>query len=414
MQKRPVGFLGLVALGFLLAAAMALPARACDTPVFRYALERWAPDAYQAIFFHRGELSADQRRLLEKLRALATHEAAPANIQVQDVDLAKTPDPVIQSAWDSAGRPAAPCLVLTYPLTRTPVAAAWSGPLDDNTVAAIATSPARAEVAKRITGGDSVVWVVLESGDAAKDNATVKRLKDLLEDLQQAATPEPTDGRASSPSRGASEDAIADVQDPGAAAVPIKFSILRLSRTDPAEAVFVAMLLKSEPDIDQLKETMTFPIFGQGRILHAVVGRGINAANVGQSTQLLTGPCSCEIKDQNPGTDMLLAANWHVDRTYVPDAKPELTSLAAAAETAGKASQPGGAHGAATAGHGEDAHAAAHTSGHGPADGVAGHAPAPARNWAAMGPVVVVLTSLIGGALLITAWIFFRSPPPEN
>ncbi|MCX5662270.1 MAG: hypothetical protein NTW19_21535 [Planctomycetota bacterium] len=394
----------------LLACLLAVPARAraCDTPVFRYALERWAPDAYQALFFHRGELTTDQARLIDKLRAMTAQENSPANMQVQAIDLAKTPDPVIESAYAAAGRPAAPCLVLTYPLTRVPVAVAWSGPLDDNSVAALAVSPARKEIAKRIVAGDSIVWVVLESGDVAKDTATHTRLKELLEDLQQAATPESTDGRASAtPSRAAGEEAMGDTQDAGPASTPVRFSTLRLSRKDPAEAIFIAMLLRSEPDIDKLTDTMAFPIFGQGRILHAIVGRGINAANVGQSVSLLTGPCSCEIKDQNPGTDMLVAADWRVDRSYIPDAKPELTSLAAAAENAGKngsTTQPAGEHGGpGTPGE----HAAGHP-------GMGGHgAPGGHGTWAAMGPVVVVLTGLIGGALLITFWIVFRSPSSE-
>ena len=38
----------------LLAFLLAVPARACNVPVFRYALERWPADRYEVTVFHRG------------------------------------------------------------------------------------------------------------------------------------------------------------------------------------------------------------------------------------------------------------------------------------------------------------------------------------------------------------------------
>ena len=54
---------------FFLAAG---PASACNVPVFRYALERWKPDAYEVHVFHKGPLSERDRaavRLLERQAA---------------------------------------------------------------------------------------------------------------------------------------------------------------------------------------------------------------------------------------------------------------------------------------------------------------------------------------------------------
>ena len=42
-----------------LLAACALPLAACDTPVFRYALMNWEPDAYDLAVFHAGAMSPD-------------------------------------------------------------------------------------------------------------------------------------------------------------------------------------------------------------------------------------------------------------------------------------------------------------------------------------------------------------------
>jgi len=40
------------------------------------------------------------------------------------------------------------------------------------------------------------------------------------------------------------------------------------------------------------------------------VGKGINRDNILMACEFLLGPCACEIKNLNPGTDMLIAANW--------------------------------------------------------------------------------------------------------
>ena len=42
-------------------------------------------------------------------------------------------------------------------------------------------SPLRREIAKRILAGESAVWVLIESGDAAKDEAALELLKQLTQ-----------------------------------------------------------------------------------------------------------------------------------------------------------------------------------------------------------------------------------------
>jgi len=48
MRTRP-----LIAI-FVVTLAAAGVAHACQVPVFRYALERWTPDPYEAFVIHRG------------------------------------------------------------------------------------------------------------------------------------------------------------------------------------------------------------------------------------------------------------------------------------------------------------------------------------------------------------------------
>jgi hypothetical protein len=72
------------------------------------------------------------------------------------------------------------------------------------------------------------------------------------------------------------------------------------------------MLLGSEPDLKAYPgEPMAFLIFGQGRVLWGLVGKGINAENVQEACSLMTAPCSCQIKSMNPGTDLLTSTDWY-------------------------------------------------------------------------------------------------------
>jgi hypothetical protein len=90
----------------------------------------------------------------------------------------------------------------------------------------------------------------------------------------------------------------------------LSFSVLRVSRTDPAEAAFVQMLLGSEADLRDIKEPLLFPVFGRGRALYALAGKGISHETLDEAATFLIGKCSCQVKELNPGVDLLLAADW--------------------------------------------------------------------------------------------------------
>jgi hypothetical protein len=106
---------------------------------------------------------------------------------------------------------------------------------------------------------------------------------------------------------------------------------VKVKRDDPAEAAFVAMLLASEEDLSGFNEPMAFPIFGQGRALYALVGKGIRVETIDEAAQFLIGSCSCQVKEQNPGIDIAMAVDWKqlVEDQATPGQKlPELKDVA--------------------------------------------------------------------------------------
>jgi hypothetical protein len=70
---------------------------ACSTPVFRYALERWPADYYEAVFIHRGPLMPEEKQLLDKLRQEGSEVEAFLNLRVLDLDIASTKEDEIKT-----------------------------------------------------------------------------------------------------------------------------------------------------------------------------------------------------------------------------------------------------------------------------------------------------------------------------
>jgi hypothetical protein len=274
---------------------------ACNVPVFRFALERWRPDPYRVVLLHEGELTADQRETLRPL--IDQQDKTIANITVHTVDVAAKSDASGETAADRAlyealGKPQLPWLVMQYPAYLRIPTPAWAGPLNRDVVATATDSPIRREVARRLADGQTAVWLLLEGGQAGRDTAAAELIEEQLKLLEHSVKlPELT----------------AEPDDAISSAIPLKveFSLIRVPRDEPAEHALVAMLLGSEPDLAERSDPMVFPVFGQGRALLPLIGAGITAKNIGDAATFLAGPCSCEVKEQNPGFDLLMAAGWN-------------------------------------------------------------------------------------------------------
>lgn len=270
-------------------------ARACNVPVFRYALEHWRPDAYRGVLFHRGPLSPAEQERLAALQARS--DKSLVNLSLRTVDLDAAPAPADQDLFSSLGEVALPRLVIQYPPHLQLEQPVWSGGFDEQQLTALLDSPLRREFLKRLTAGQTAVWLMIDSGDAAQDDLAAETLERELEALHTSLKlPELTD----SP-----EDVIQD-----GPPLRVEFSLLRVRRDDPAEQALAAMLIHCEPDLPTLSEPLVFPLFGRSRSMLPLVGAGISAENIRSSAKFLAGACSCQVKELNPGFDLLLTADW--------------------------------------------------------------------------------------------------------
>ena len=279
---------------------------ACSTPVFRYALERWQPDNYEVVVLHRQPLTVAQNELLETLQRAVDNENSPANVTVRTIDLTQPLKERDQQLLDMTGPPEqSPWMLVQYPVFTQTDRLAFAGPFDNETVQVLLDSPTRRAVVNQIATGASVVWILIESGDSAKDDVAQQNLRQRLAHLEETLElPGPVDSGI---------DALfpSDESSPEpATSLSLQFTLVRVGRDVPEERGFVSMLINSEVDLYEFSEPIAIPIFGKGRSHYALVGKGINDDNIDASCQFLCGACSCEVKAQNPGADMLVRANW--------------------------------------------------------------------------------------------------------
>ncbi len=57
--------------------------------------------------------------------------------------------------------------------------------MDDNAARKLLDSPARRDIARRLMKGDSIVWVLLESGDTERDDTAATTLQTQLRRLEK-------------------------------------------------------------------------------------------------------------------------------------------------------------------------------------------------------------------------------------
>ena len=266
-------------------------ANACSVPVFRYALERWVPDYYEAVLIHRGQIAEND----PVLSLLQGETAELLNLHLSKMDLAASTQEEVKNLLGGEIPGTLPALAIWYPSNKGRAAPFWVGEFTPEIVSALIQSPKRKELGERLTKGQTSVWILVESGSADKDKAALQLLNQELE----TAT------------RELKEQAPSIIDESETPGLSFEFSTLTVSRSDPKERFLLAALLNSEPDLQQYtNEPILFPVFGRGRALYALIGQGINAENIRDAIGFLTGPCGCEIKMLNPGVDLPMAVNW--------------------------------------------------------------------------------------------------------
>jgi len=261
----------------LLLSLVAHHASACSIPVFRYALDRWSADAYR---LEVSAADAKDEAVAKFLRNLGA--SSPYNIEAMRLPA------------DVAG----PSRLLFPPGKDGQRQEAWSGTLNAEVLGQFIKSPVRQQMVEQIVGGASAVWIFVESGDKAADDAAVAKLEKrlrYLENVAQLPHIDPTDPTSK--------------LGPGPK-LQVKFSVLRVSKSAAAEGLFLKTLAGVKATKELTKGSWLAAVFGRGRVLGSWPAVGFGDEQVEEVSLFLLGACSCQVKNLNPGWDLLLSADW--------------------------------------------------------------------------------------------------------
>ncbi|MEY3173838.1 MAG: hypothetical protein RLZZ436_1752 [Planctomycetota bacterium] len=281
---------------------------ACNIPVFRYALERWTADPVEVLVFHRGPLSkADQQHVQNWQQLSGDRSRANLQVVLQDVSEFENADAGADAAarrdiWlglPEPSRKGLPCVVARSRHGRGQILNHWISPIAE-AAERLADSPARSELIRRLQKGDAVVWLLVRPPQAEPTKTAA--LRTLLEDQCRKLPDvlELPEGIGLPGSELYSEIPLL-----------LKFSVLELDGGDPQEAWLVRQLSGVQPDAWAAGEPLAVPVFGRGRALEVIPASRTTSDLVHDLTQFLCSACSCQVKEQNPGFDLLLHTNWN-------------------------------------------------------------------------------------------------------
>ena len=280
----------------------------CSTPVFQYALERWEPDPFVMHIVHHQKLSNEHQNFINTANK---HTEAFSRLSAFDLnrieDTAKIPERLQEQA-NKFPQDQWPLVIVEFPGANQPRYPLYIKPLSKANLSQILNSPIRTELANRLSHGHSMVIVVLESGNATKDKAALATIQSTINETVPTLQ-EDINARLQAMDIDEEGDELAD----GTLNVGIpkvKISILQLKRDNAEELLFLSMLTRMLPDIHDSDEPVAFPVFGRGRVLWPMPAKDITPDNLQSSMEFLCGSCSCQIKDQNPGYDLMLCVDW--------------------------------------------------------------------------------------------------------
>jgi hypothetical protein len=232
----------------LLTAILSL---ACTTKVSEWVLLNAFPDRYLLVYYHKTPLSesikVQNRDLTEKFKS--------ANIQLR----------TLQKEDISA-----PHYALYYNNRL------FSEYADSKELGDMVFSPLRNKIASELMSGKLCVMLYLKSGNKEKDEKGIQVIRQTI------------------------------AVSPFGEIIPV----IELDRDNDEEKHFISMLLNVESDLIDINEPMLFGVFGRLRVLEPLLAKGISSENINLMIDFLTADCSCVIKDDLPGINILYVGTW--------------------------------------------------------------------------------------------------------
>jgi hypothetical protein len=271
---------------------------------------RWEAAPYEIYYFHEDAVDEAAAAFHTTIRDRSKSEQQPANLFLATVDVKADPElktvpPDVRKWWQAQEEKKTPSYLVVTPYG-LPI---HHGELDAAILETMVDSPARQAMVKQLSEGHAGVMVLVTGSDDKANAEAEKLIQEFVADIANGKielyTP-PPQGFFAPPRQGEVEE------EPEVPKIAVGF--VKVDRSDEKEKWLVESLLSMEEDLkdDEFADKpMTFMVFGRGRALPPCVGKGVNRDNLLDCVDFVTGACSCTVKDQNPGMDLLIATDWY-------------------------------------------------------------------------------------------------------
>lgn len=276
------------------------PLPVCDTPVYRYAMYKWLPAPYEVYYFHSGDADVDAINPIgRRIEELTSTRERPANLVFLPINLQEDPTlessvhPDVRNAWNALKDPPVPGYLVLTP-NGVPLHA---GELELDQFQSIVDSEARQRVGRHLEDGNACVFVLVRGNNAAQNAAATRAIETAIAAAKAGKVTPVADALGNLAPEKQTTHQVSQVS---------------LDRDDPQESWLIQMLLGLEPDLASQSGPMVFTVFGRGRAFFSCLGEGIDSQFLIRDIQYVTGACSCTVKEQNPGTDLLMPYHWNL------------------------------------------------------------------------------------------------------
>ena len=283
-------------------------AQACSLPVFRYALENWEADNH--ILMLPANTADEQRKWWNDF--LENNEFEYEIMEITDPDMpAGLYFPKGFGPW------------ITYEAFKNKKAQQF----DDKQITKLWSSPASQKLIDGILAGDSLVFLI-SGGDAKARKAAEEKMRpriatlleyiELAEDVVESWMNyhNPPD-EFYSPPRG-------HVASPVPLGMAVSF--VHLEKDDAlakqVRCMYVAEELYDQKEADADNKVTVTVVFGRGRAIPVGFIDDINNELIDDVLHFITGACSCKIKNENPGHDLMLPIFWD-NHLWEASSKPQ-------------------------------------------------------------------------------------------
>lgn len=270
---------------------------ACNTPVYKYAILNWADrDFYQVLRIYdasknQPEYDLALNKVLEEKGHLTNIGIVPINISNDVAGLYG--DDFAKFIKDSSADLQPPFYIVINPKKNI----LYKGDLIPENLESMMMSPKRTELAEKLSKG-VINLILVQTRDEQKNKEAEELLKKSIAkvidlDLEIRSRENP--------------DQIIDKK----LLKPIQVSYTTVSPEDKQETWFYKQMIGLNSKVVKNEHPKVFGVVGRGFVFDQPLdGEYLNEDELFALIFFLSGPCSCTVKAENSGTDIITTWDW--------------------------------------------------------------------------------------------------------